>query len=206
MARKRMQNNRNITRVYITDYEGEVREMLDELNEYLEERDRIINALYVKRKNFLLSKKEVIKQFLEERDYRPSRSYEPDRMNETFYCEENAHLLTLFIFNFLHIVVSSGSQIRNYRIDVLIGGEKPDFRNTVLVEGIDKTIGFYGVPPKEVTSEFIKDQLEKARHNIKIFREKLENFNEDDLIYSYNDIERISLVETLSMILNETRI
>lgn len=203
---RRMQNNEKIARLYITDYEGEKRKILDELNSYLEERDQIINTIYLKRKNFLLSRKETIKEFLEERDYVSSRSYEPERMNESFYCEENAHLLTLFIFDFLHIVVSSGSDIRNYRIDLLIGEEKPDFRNTVLVEGIDNTIGFYGVNHDEITEEFLRDQLDKAMHNIKIFREKLETFNEDDLIYSYNDIERISLVETLSMILNETRI
>ncbi len=206
MTGRRMQDNKKIARLYVTDYEGKMREMLDELNDYLEERDKIINTIYLKRKNFLLSKKETIKEFLEERDYVSSRSYEPDRMNETFYCDENAHLLTLFIFDFLHIVISSGSDIRNYRIDLLIGEEKPDFRNTVLVEGIDNTIGFYGKTHDEVTEEFVEDQLNKARHNIRIFREKLENFNEEDLIYSYNDIERLDLVETLTMILNETRI
>ncbi len=195
-----------VTRIYVTDYEGEMRKMLDELNDYMEERRNIINTIYDKRQNFLLSKKDIIKKFLEKRDYVPFRTDDPELMSDTFYCEENAHLITLFIFDFLHIVISSGSDIKNYRIDLLIGDEKPDFRNTVLVEDIDNVIGFYGKDPEEITEEFVKDQLEKARHNIKIFREKLENFNEEDLIYSYNDIERLNLVETLTMILNETRI
>lgn len=206
MTGMRMQHNKKIARVYITDYEGKMREMLDELNDYLEERDQIISSIYDKKKEFLLSKKEFIKDFLEERDYLSARSYEPERMNETFYCEENAHLLTLFIFDFLLFVVSSGSYVKPYKIELFIDEQKPDFRNTVLVEGIDKTIGFYGKEMDEITEEFVAEQLEKARHNIAIFRRRLEEFNEDELIYSYNDIERIDFEETLSIILNETRL
>ena len=201
-----MQDNKKIARVYLTDYEGHMRDMLEELDAYLVERDEIISTIYDKKRKFLLSKKEFMKKFLEDRGYMSSKSYDPDSMNETFYCEANAHLLTLFAFDFLLIVVSSGSYVKHYKIELFLEEEKPDFRNTVLVEGIDRTIGFYGKTMDEITEEFVEEQLEKARHNIEIFRKRLENFDEDKLIYSYNDIERIDFEETLSIILNETRI
>lgn len=196
----------DLTTVYINDYDDDIVERLLRLKRGLGRRDEIITEISNRKQEFLMGKKDVIKEFLEERNYYPAKSYDNDRMNETFYCEMNSHHARLYLFDFIHFIVTSGDQYYSYKIDLMVNDREDRFERVSAIDSREGRIAFYGLGDRRVTPEFLDEEIEKLENNLAILEHRIETFDEENLIYKYEDVIGTKLPKILNKVLNETKI
>lgn len=196
----------DLTTIYINDYDDDIVERLLRLKRGLGRRDEIITEISTKKQEFLMKKKDVIKDFLEERDYYPAKSYDNDRMNETFYCEINSHQIRLYLFDFIHFIVTSGDQYYSYKIDLMVNDRDDRFEKLSAIDSREGRIAFYGLGDREISPEFLDEEIDKLENNLEIFEDRVNTFDEENLIYKYEDVIGTRLPKILNKILNETKI
>lgn len=194
-----------LTTIYINDYDDDIREKLLRLKRGLEERDSLISEISKRKHEFLMKRKDAIKSFLDEKEYYPAQSYDNDRMNETFYCELNSHHIRLYVADYIHFIVTSGDQWMSFKIDLMVNDRDDKFEKVNAIDSREGRLSFYDLED-EISSEFLDGEIAKLENNIDIFKDRVETFDEDNLIYRYEDIMGIRLIEILSKILNETKI
>lgn len=194
-----------VTTMYINDYDDDIREKLLRLKRGLENRDQYISEISKRKHDFLMKRKDAIKSFLEEKEYYPAQSYDNDRMNETFYCELNSHHIRLYVADYIHFIVTSGAEWLSFKIDLMVNDIDDKFEKVSVVDAREGRLGFYDLN-EDLTPEFLDEEIRKLENNVEIFRYRLDTFEEDQLIYKYEDIMGTRLLEILSKVLNETKI
>lgn len=193
-----------ITTIYIDDYEEKIAGKLEKIKGFLDERDVILSELSEKKRSFILKRREGIKDFLDSRDYYPAKSYDSGKIYESFYCEKNSHQLRLCLFDFILIIITSGDSFTQYKINLLVHNDDERFEQTQAIQGKEGRIGFLNL--KEMTEDFLDEEVNKLENNLKILKHRLNTFKEEYLIYNYEDIYGIGLNEVLNKVLNETKL
>lgn len=194
-----------LTTIYINDYDDDIREKLMRLKRGLEERDNLLKEISSRKHEFLMTKKDVIKEYLDEKEYYPAQSYDNDRMNETFYCELNSHHIRLYIADYIHFIVTSGDQWMSFKIDLMVNDREDKFEKVSAIDSREGRVAFYDMQG-DITPEFLDSEIEKLENNLDIFRHRAETYEDEMLIYRYEDIMCLRLNEMLSKVLNETKI